>query len=205
MRHAAQPENGVYISMIRRVDFRRVLPVLMTVVHIVLLYFAARQSAGSLPCVGNESAYHSAAQQEGRVVWGPMEPKPPVPAEKIAILLNLPALILGIPLVLVFFQGCNIASLYAAMPFVPLVWYCIGWWLDRFLGRIPRTQEVSRTWREGFAVLFAVLLCLSIASITPMNQRRTLPDAYWVGSVMILWSGLFLVIGIAGLRRHTRS
>jgi hypothetical protein len=44
-----------------------------------------------------------------------MEPKPLTPAQKLVILLNFPALILGIPFALVFFHGSDMASLYAAM------------------------------------------------------------------------------------------
>ena len=96
-----------------------------------------------------------------------MEPKSLTSAQKLAILLNLPAIILGIPIALAFFHGNNIASLYGAVPFVPPAWSGIGRWLDRLLGHTPSLQRERRTWREVFAVLSTILLCLGIVSITP--------------------------------------
>ena len=163
----ARIESGVYTFMIGRIGFRRVLPILLTLVHLTLLYFAAGQRTHHLSRVCSESVYHLAAyQQEGSGAWEPMERKPLTSAQKIAILLNLPAMVLGIPIALVFFHGNNIASLYGAVPFVPLVWSGVGRWLDRLLGHISPLQRERRTWRKVFAVLSTIFLCLGILSIT---------------------------------------
>ena len=81
----------------------------------------------------------------------PMERKPLTSAQKLAILLNLPAMALGIPIALAFFYGNNIASLYGAVPFVPLVWSGVGRWLEGPLGHISPLQRERRTWRKVFA------------------------------------------------------
>lgn len=182
--------------MIGRIGFRRVLPILLTLGHLALLYFAAGQPTHHLSRVCSESAYHLAAYQEGSIAWEPMEPKPLTSAQKLAILLNLPAMVLGIPIALVFFHGNNIGSLYGAVPFVPLVWYGIGRWLDKVLGHIPPLQRERRAWREVFAVFSTILLCLGIVGITPANHHRT-HDAFWTESAIILWSALFLVISVS--------
>lgn len=59
------------------------------------------------------------------------------PAQKLAIVLNLPALVLAIPITLVLFRGSDMGLLDASVPFAPLVWYGIGRWLDRLLGYTP--------------------------------------------------------------------
>jgi len=189
--------------MIGRIGFRRVLPILATLIHLAVL-IAARQQPHTSSAVRGDAAYVLAAHQEQPIQWEPREPKPLRPAQKLGIVLNLPALILGIPIALAFFQGNDIGSLYAAAPFVPFVWYGVGSWLDRLVGNIPPLAPQRRTWRGLFAVVSTILLCVGIASITPVNHHRT-RDSYWVGSAIILWSGLFLAISVSRPRVPTRS
>jgi hypothetical protein len=183
--------------MISRIGYRRLLPILLTLVHAALLYIAARQHHSTLSSVHSESAYHAAAYQgESSVAWEPREPKPPTPAQKLATLINLPALILGIPIALALFHGNDMASLYAALPFVPLVWYCVGRWLDGLLGYIGHSH-VLRRWRGPLATLLVVILSISICAVTPVNHHRT-ADTYWVGTALVVWSGLFLAMCLSG-------
>jgi len=68
--------------------------------------------------------YYLAALQEDGPKWEPpIEPKPLTSASKIALLLNLPSLLLAIPVAAAVFHGTEAVVLYAALPFVPLVWY----------------------------------------------------------------------------------
>lgn len=183
--------------MIRRIGFRRLLPVLFTLIHIGLLIYSSAPRHDAQSNFRSHFTYQSAADQEDSVAWEPMEPRPLKPAQKLAFVANLPALVLAMPIALMFLQSNDIGSLYASLPFVPLVWYSVGRWLDRLMGYISQSHQPRRAWRRLFTVISTILLCLSIASITPVNHHRT-HDAYWVGSALILWSGLFLAISISG-------
>jgi hypothetical protein len=179
--------------MIARIGFRRLLPILLTLVHLALLYFAAGQHRHAFSTVHSEFAYHVAAYQEGEVAWESIEPKPLTPTQKLATLLNLPALVLAIPITLMLFHGSEMGSLYAAVPFVPLVWYCVGRWLDGLLGYIKHSHVVPRCWGRPLVALSTILLTLSVLAVTPANHHRTC-DEYWVGTALIVWSGLFLAM-----------
>jgi hypothetical protein len=184
--------------MMARIGYRRLLPVLFTLAHVALLFYGAAHQEHTLSNVQRESAYHRLRYQEGAdIPWENKEPMPLTSEQKIAILLNLPAMFAAIPIAVVFFRGSDTGLLYAPLPFVPLLWYGIGRWLDRLLGHIPVSRRIHKTWRGLFAALSVGLLCLSIASITPLNHHRT-GDTYWVGLALILWSALFLAMSMSG-------
>ena len=174
---------------------------LFTLVHLTLLLCALEQRHRSISSYCIDFAYHPVAYQEDSSVrWEPMEPKPLLPAQKIAILLNLPALFLAIPVALMFFHGDDMASLYAAVPFVPLVWYGVGRWLDGLFGYVSRPHAVPR-WSGLFAVLSTGLLILSVLMVTPANHHRR-PDTYWVGTALVVWSALFVTISLSCFYRR---
>jgi hypothetical protein len=190
--------------MIRRIGFRRLLPILFTLMHVALLFYATAQRHRTLSSADGDSAYHPAAYQESSIAWEPMEPKPLVIAEKLGIVLNFPAFVLAIPITLLFFHGKDMGLWYASLPFVPLVWYGVGRWFDRLLGYISHSPPVRRTWYELFGTLSMILLCLSIATVTPIYPHR-MGDTYWIGFGLILWSGLSLAISISGFIRRARN
>jgi len=183
--------------MLGRIGFRRLLPIFFTLVHVALLFYALRQRNHLL-----YEIHHAAANQEGASVsWGPIEPNPLTPAQKLATLLNLPALVLAIPIALALFQGSDMAELYAAVPFVPLVWYCVGRWLDGLLGYVGRSHAVPRVWSGLFAILSTGVLTISVLTVTSANHHRT-TDTYWVGTALVAWSGLFLTICLSSFYRR---
>jgi len=128
--------------MIRRVGFRRVLPLLFTVVHISLLVYSQRQpyrSSGSAP-----NKYRLVVYQEDTPKWEPIEPIPLTTAQKVSLLLNLPSLIFAIPFAAILHDETDTGLLYAALPFVPIIWYGIGRWIDGVLGFVRK-----RWWLRG--------------------------------------------------------
>ena len=188
--------------MMARIGFRRVLPILFTLIHISLVLYASVHQPHKRSSNRPEDTYHPTAYQEnGAIGWEPSEPKPLSRAQKIAIVLNLPAFLAVIPIVATFFPGNDLADLYGSTPFVPPIWVGIGRWLDGMLGYAPRRRPVRRTWDGLFVVLSLGLLGLSIVSITPLNHHRT-GDTYWVGSALILWSSLLFAISVSGLIRR---
>jgi len=187
--------------MSRSIGFRHALPILFTLLHVGLLLYASGQRHQNLSGTYSKSSYQLVALQEGSVTWDPIEPKPLTAAYKVAILLNLPALLLAVPFTVWFFRESDIGSLYAALPFVPLVWYCIGRWFDGVLGYIVRSHAVPRAWSGLFAVVSTGLLVMGVLTVTPLNHHRT-TDTYWVGTAWVVWSGLFLAMSVLSHYRH---
>jgi hypothetical protein len=189
--------------MIRRIGFRRLLPVALTLMHLVLVLDAAMHLPHRLSGVHSPQAYHTVEYQEGITMpTEAIEPKPLTPAMKVALVLNLPALLAGGPIAAFLFHESDMSLLCASTVFVPPLWYGIGCWVDGFLGYRPVRE--SRPWRGFWTVLSAILFCVSIVSVTPINHHR-LPDKYWIGTALILWSALFLVISASGFVRRSAN
>lgn len=189
--------------MIRRIGFRRVLPLLFTLVHVSLLVDSYQRqpyrSSGSAPNKGRLVVY-----QEDTPTWEPIEPKPLTTAQKVSLLLNLPSLFFAIPFVAILHHETNIGMLYAALPFVPITWYWIGRWIDGMLGFIRKRWWLPRSLSGFIAFSAAGALVLSACGVTPINHHRR-PDTYWTGTALILWSGLFLAMSLSSFRHHPRQ
>src|SRR5215469_7288598 len=140
--------------MMRRVGFRRVLPVLFTLVHVSLLVYTHQRqpyrSSASAPNKYRLVMY----QEEPFVKWESIEPKPLTTAQKVSSLLNLPSLFLAIPFVAILRAETDMGMLYAALPFVPITWYGIGRWIDGMLGFIRERWWLPRS-LSGFIAFLA--------------------------------------------------
>ena len=160
--------------MIRRVGFRRVLPLLFTLVHVSLLVYGHQRqpyrSSGTAP---NE--YRLVVYQEDTPKWEPIEPKPLTTAQKVSLLVNLPSLFFAIPFVAILHHETDIGMLYAALPFVPITWYGIGRWIDGMLGFVRKGWWLPRSLSGSIAFLATGLLVLSTCGVTPINHHRR-PD-----------------------------
>jgi hypothetical protein len=188
--------------MIAKVGFRRLLPLLFTFVHIgLLLPYPLSQHHHTQSSVSSPLKYRLVAYQEEAIPWLPTEPKPLTQPQKVAIVFNLPALLISIPIAAVFFHGSDMGLLYGSLPFVPIIWYGVGRWLDGLAGYIPRPRVLHSTVRRCFAGICLFFLIMGILSITPLNHHRT-NDVYWPMSALILWSALFIAISLSGLRAH---
>src|SRR6266496_512930 len=155
------PHVGVCLFMMSKLGFRRTLPVLFTVVHVALLVYGAHRQTGAVRV--RQEVHHLAAYQEGvGPAWTP-EPRPLTPAQKIALLLNLPSLVLAVPVATTLFRGTDSGLLYAALPFVPIIWYGIGRWIDSMLGYVRRRWRLPRSLSGFLAILsmgwFALSVC----------------------------------------------
>ena len=189
--------------MIRRIGLRRLLPVAFTFMHLVLVLDAAMHQPHRLSGIHSPLAYHAVEYQEDiSMPAESMEPKPLTPAMKVAMVLNLPALLAGVPIAAFLFHESDMSLLCVSTLFVPPLWFGIGCWVDGLLGYRP--VRASRPWRGFWTVLSAILLCASIVSVTPINHHHV-PDTYWVGTALILWSVLFFVISASGFVRRSAS
>ena len=130
--------------MTQRIGFRRLLPFVFTLMHIVILLYGMERQGQARAFGALEQRYVPAVYQENAVRWDPtIEPKPLTAAQKLGLLLNLPSLLLAIPLAVTVFRGSDMGLLYAALPFVPLVWYGIGRWMDTTLGIREATTTIA--------------------------------------------------------------
>lgn len=190
--------------MMRRVGFRRVLPLLFTLVHVSLLVYTHHQQ----PYRSSGSAainYRLVVYQEDLSAnpWVPIEPKPLTAAMKVSLLLNLPSLFLALPFAAILHHETDTGMLYAALPFIPIIWYGIGRWIDGMVGLIRKRWLLPRS-LSGFMVLLAIgLLAVSLLTVIPSNHHRR-PDTYWAGTALILWAGLFLAMSLSSFYRRPR-
>jgi hypothetical protein len=177
----------------RRFGFRRVLPLVFTAVHIALVWSTLPRQSQESTNLRPELAYLLVVFQEGTSVPIEMSEPPPLkPWQKIAAILDLPAMFVAMLTVSVLFPRNELASMYASVVLAPLVWYGVGRWVDGLLGYIP-PWRISRSLRRVFFFLFSTVLCVSIAGVTPLYHHRT-ADSYWIFAGLILWCGLCLAI-----------
>jgi hypothetical protein len=120
------------------------------------------------------------------------EQPPPQAAQKIALILELPAMFVASLICAVLVPRSETAWMYTSVPFVPLLWYPIGRWLDGIFGYIPRLC-LPRILRGLLAVPAVGALLVSIGGLTPLYHHRT-ADSYWVFSGLVLWSGLCITM-----------
>lgn len=185
--------RGVYQSM-RRIGFRRALTLTFTLIHIALVWFSLTHKPQAERIVFHHSEYRAVAYQESISVpvETPGEPPPLNAVQKIALILELPAMFVATLIGAALFPRNDAAWLYTSLPLVPLVWYSIGRWLDGLLGYIARLR-LPRILRRLFTVLANGVLIVSTAGLTPLYHHRTV-DTYWIFSGLVVWSGLCLAI-----------
>ena len=188
--------------MTQRIGFRRLLPFVFTLMHIVILLYGMERQGQARAFGALEQRYVPAVYQENAVRWDPtIEPKPLTAAQKLGLLLNLPSLLLAIPLAVTVFRGSDMGLLYAALPFVPLVWYGIGRWMDTTLGYVKPQRRLPQSLSGFLAVIATGLLVISVMAVTPMNHQRR-PDTYWIGTALIMWLGLSLAMSLTSFYRR---
>ena len=131
------------------------------------------------------------------------EPPSLNPVQKIALILELPAMFLAIPIGALLLPQNETAWMYLSIPLVPLVWYAIGRWLDGLLGYIARLR-VPAILRGLLSTTALGVLMVSMAGVTPLNHHRT-PETSWVLTSMALWSGLCISMMLFSPDRATRD
>jgi hypothetical protein len=186
--------------MVRRFGFRWLLPLVLMAVHITVLIVARPHAQNTF--IRADVEYRSVAfQEDGGLEWHPMEPRRLSVPEKVAILLNLPALLVAIPIAVYAFKGTDLALVYAATPFVPLLWYCIGRWLDVHFGSLAITPGHTRaTFLRAVTVVFGCLFLLfGIFALFRTTHART-ADSALMGIAFVLWGALLIL-----LRPHVRT
>jgi hypothetical protein len=184
--------RGVYNYM-RHIGFRRALPLVFTLIHLSLVWFPPGRQPHAASMVFGNSGYRSVTYQEDSSVSVELfEPPSLKPVQKIALILELPAMFVATLIGAVLFPLNETAWLFTSIPFVPLVWYVIGRWLDGLLGYCARLR-LPRILRTLLAVPAGLVLCVGLGGFTPLYHHLT-ADTYWMFSGLVLWSGLCLTM-----------
>lgn len=191
--------------MTHRIGFRWLLPLVLTSVHVGLLLVAAPHAHRASHHA--EVQYRTVALQEGEAVeWQPMEPRPLFLQEKVAVILNLPALLVAIPIAAYAFHGADRAIIYAATPFVPVLWYFIGRWIDTKLGILPvHSPRVpgAKIRRALMVVAGAMFLLTGLIGFLALFRTKS-ADTLLMSTGFLLWGALFLVLCVHPCSREYR-
>lgn len=186
--------------MMHRVGFRCVLPLVFTFIHISLIVYTHQRQPYRSSGIARGN-YRLVLYQEEPVVTWQIEPKPLTAVQKLSLILNLPSLLLAIPFLLIIHNASDMGMLYSALPFVPITWYAIGRWIDGMLGLVRKHCWFPRSLTGFVAFLASGLLVLSTCTVTPLNHHRR-PDTYWIGTGLIVWSGLLLTMSLSSFCRR---
>ena len=183
-----------------RIGFRRALPLAFTLLHVVLVWFSLPLQPRTTRTVFHDSEHRAVAYQEGTGIpvetLGELPPLKPV--QKMALIVELPAMFVAMLIGAVSFPRNDAAWLSTSVPLVPLVWYAIGRcstvsWVNS--GRLCLPPIL-----RGLVTVLAVgVLFVSVAGLTPLYHHRT-ADTHWVFSGLVLWSGLCLAIVTSSAR-----
>jgi len=173
----------------RRIGFRRALPILFTLIHIALVWSTVPDASRS---VNAYPLYQSVSYQEGVAVpMKGLEPPPLKPVQKMALILELPVMVVAMIGAAMFGQN-ETMWMYLSIPLVPFLWYVVGRWLDGLAGLIAPLR-VPRVLRVLLTVPVIMVLGISVGGLTPLYHHRT-SDSRWVFTGLVLWSGLALAI-----------
>jgi hypothetical protein len=199
--------------MLGRIGYRRVLPISITLLQILISILASTNQQGIRRAWNalRFPEYRTVAFQEdaGTVHFVPMTPVSS-PEFKAAMLLNLPAICVAA--IVGALSGLHPEGdaeiLWISVLFVPLVWYPIGRWIDIRLGLVKRTlkpdSSLRRSGRRLSCGVAGALLVVSLTGTTPLYHHNT-RETYWVWTAMILWSSMALGFAISANRQRGAS
>jgi hypothetical protein len=172
--------------VLRRLGFRRVLPVVQIALYVALIWpecvYLYRASSWR-----TASTLQLVLWQEGEgMEFHPIYIDRATPVRvTLAVLLNFPAVFpVGMALSLFLPSGPTgqLVVLWASLPCIFFLWYAVGLWIDRRLSFIPsRSCKFSRLRRGMWAVLYVmsfILVCLLIGylGLVLFYVRKELSD-----------------------------
>jgi hypothetical protein len=186
MRLASSPQRWARHSMLRKIGFRRLLPVLSLALYVASI------------CVGNagrSGTTHISATRTHTAEVGT------IPARvKMAVSLNVPAVLAASLLNAIVFHFQTSGVFLLAVPFVPVLWYPVGKWFDRRLGWVHRCKPKRTFIRDTLVVASGVLAILSVVVFAQVIKRGYPgpPDTFWIAFGVCAWFAFLLVV-VAGI------
>ncbi len=188
--------------MLRRLGFRRILPIGHIILFIALVTIGAIQVGHSFGPRVRQVAY----QEQGELPEGHPQATFVMPlAWTVAIAINVPATMLGALCAEVFHLGSNMGGLLCSMPFVLVLWNLVGRWLDRQLNILPRRppSHATRVACWTGILLSAVLLAIGLMAFRSHGVLNA--DVVAMALGWLLWSLLLLVMCVLTLQRRIVS
>ena len=163
--------------MVKAIGFRRLLPIANCLLYVVLMCFDSGRGITSSQPVSDVGAV-------------------PIPL-RLVVAANVPAVLAAFAVNAVFhFQLRN--PFLLTIPFIPLLWYPVGSWIDRRLGWSPSRRYVRTRLRDVLLVSAVVIACFAV-QVFVQNARVLYPrptDPFWMGYGIWLWF-LFLLSVLA--------
>lgn len=205
--------------MAGRLPFRKLLPLVMTSVQLVLLALSLAQqwhlptSPAELHRKYPPTAPYTEGDEDGTVSFSPQpQDIETTTVFKVAMATNLPAIFCGdfiaVALIPLGVKGGGEALLIAIGALLGFqVWRLIGRWVDEQRAISHGIQSVRskrrgilRSLLRGLAFLVLCLLTLSLPSLHHYHSAGTI----FVVCTGIAWSGVYLLLSIWGEKRETR-
>lgn len=188
--------------MLRRFGYRRILPIVQIILFIALVTIGAIQVGHSFGPRVRQTAY----QQDGELPEGHPQATFTMPfAWTLAIAINVPATMLGALCAEIFHLGSNLGALLCSMPFVLLLWYLVGHWLDHQLDVLPRRRPGNAIRIACWIgiILSAVLLAVGLMAFKSHASLNA--DVVALALGWLLWSLALLVMCLLTLQRRTAT
>lgn len=169
--------------MSSKVQFRRVLPVIQTAIAALFGGWGLWLRNAALSTRFFDSALWDSTAAFHVWPW----------SYRFAAILNLPAIFLGLlvsaPIGLTRPQAPEWVFYLPSLLTVPLLWYFLGYWLDR---RLFRNSDTLQRNVSGWAIFLFFELTSFLISLVPYNPYRDVPlDFTEVGA--LLW----ILVGVA--------
>ena len=162
-----------------RVGFRRMLPMLFSLMHLALLIYAFALPDHTKSGIPHPLACRPVAFQEESVQWVPSEPKPLTRPQKLAMVFNLPAFLVAIPIAAVLVHGSDTGLLYGApirAPYLVRHWTVAGW-TSRLHSAFPVVASHSPQVFRRVVSLFSLARSFQHDSTeSPPDERHVLAD-----------------------------
>ena len=193
--------------MLRRIGFRHVLPPVQLLLYCVLSLNAYWARLGQQPCsvIWSSSQGILLAQEGDTVTFSPPCREPT--SLLVAGSLNLPAQLAGLILAATLHRESDAWSFAITAPMVVILWYLVGLWIDRRLGRVAvrrgRFPRILAKAAYGFSILMVLVSAILIArAFTDYGHRI---GTYFVVAGFASWSVFLLMVTSANLRRGAVS
>ena len=145
-------------------------------------------------------------QDDETFTFKPSEPPEASWELKTAIVLNLPAIFLGIIVAAILQRTGDSAVIGFASFFVPILWNRIGLWIDRQLGlSVPRKRLLLSSVLRFLLRLLAGFLFIAMVLSLTFEGHRLDYEQMFVSCVLILWSGAYLTCSFWGTQRKPKG
>src|SRR3954465_11931491 len=105
----------------------------------------------------------------------------------------------------IFHIGSNHGGLLCSLPFVLLLWYAVGHWLDRQLNILPRRPPGLAIRIASWTGIMTAAVLLAIGIMAFRSHTSLNVDVLALAAGWLLWSVLLLVMCVLTLQRSGAS